>query len=107
MKKKLKEHENNKSVDWDRLQSWLQEAAMALDYCVLLAAGKRTGDIEGALKGHDCFKMQFIADDMEISEERIRGYVANIGRLAEVGWKTNEDFPFFASIEHTKEESYV
>ena len=57
------------SVDWNRLQSWLQEAATVLDYCTLLAAGKRTGDIEGALEGHDCFKMQFIADDMEISDE--------------------------------------
>ena len=45
------------------------------------------------------YMMEYESEDKEISEAKIRGYVANIGRLAESGWKTNEDFPFFAPID--------
>lgn len=107
MGEKTKENENNKAVDWDRLQSWLQEATAVLEYCTRLAIAKGTGDIEGAIGDNGCFKMQFVSDDEIISEERIRGYVVNIGRLAEAGWETNDDFPFFVSIKKKKEERNV
>ena len=39
---------NYENIDWDRLQSWLQEATLVLDYCTRLAIVKRTGDVAGA-----------------------------------------------------------
>jgi hypothetical protein len=90
---------DNENVDWDRLQSWLQEATLVLDYCTRLAIVKRTGDVVGTLGDNFNYMMEYESEDKEISEAKIRGYVANIGRLAESGWKTNEGFPFFAPID--------
>ena len=86
-------------VDWNRLQSWLQEATIVLDYCTRLAIVKRTGDADGAFGGNPNYMMEYESEDKEISEAKIKKHVANIGRLAEAGWKTNEDFPFFAPID--------
>ena len=90
------------STDWTRLQIWLQEATMVLEYCTRLAIAKRTGDVKGAMtagkaKGNRIFLLQMDMDacDGEIGEALIRKYVVNIGKLAEAGWKTNEVFPVF------------
>ena len=85
-------------TDWDRLQCWLQEASMVLDYCTRLAIAKRTGDSEGAMGDNFCFHAQ-LGEDREISEPLIRDYVVNIGKLAEAGWATNMDFPVFGEID--------
>ena len=66
-----------------------------LDYCTRLASAMRTGNINEALGKNILFEMQFFAGDQELSEPLIRKYVANIGKLAEAGWGTNEDFPVF------------
>lgn len=92
------------NVDWKRLQRWLQEASLVLEYCARLAMAKCTGDVEGALgietsKGKNpIFLVQFDADDQEISEALIRRYVSNIGKLADAGWGENEDFPVFVPL---------
>ena len=90
---------DNENIDWDRLQSWLQEAMLVLDYCTRLAIVKRTGDVAGAFGDNFNYMMEYESEDKEISEAKIKKHVANIGRLAEAGWKTNEDFPFFAPID--------
>ena len=83
-----------KEVDWAWLQCWLQEAGLVLNYCTRLVCAMRTGNINEALDDI-LFKMQFFAGDQELSEPLIRKYVSNIGKLAEAGWKTNDDFPIF------------
>ncbi len=94
-----------KNVDWERLQRWLQEASLVLEYCVRLVMAKRTGDVEGSLGietpnmgKNPIFLVQFDADDQEISEALIRRYVSNIGKLADAGWGENEDFPIFLPL---------
>ena len=83
-----------KEVDWAWLQCWLQEAGLVLNYCTRLVCAMRTGNINEALDDI-LFKMQFFAGDQELSEPLIRKYVSNLGKLAEAGWKTNDDFPIF------------
>ena len=92
----------NDDTNWARLQTWLQEATLCLEYCTRLAMGKRTGNVEGAMGDNSIFLMQLDADDGEVSEAHIRDYVTNIGKLAAAGWKTNHDFPVFAPIEGEK-----
>lgn len=89
----------NGNVDWEHVQRWLQEAGMILDYCTRLAIAKRTGDVDTAMGGNTCFLMQFDLNDKDADEARIRRYVANIGKMAEAGWKTNENFPFFGCVD--------
>lgn len=99
MNMEIVEHKNNKVIDWERLQIWLQEAAMLLDYCTRLVIAKRTaGDIDDAMGDYGCFKMQFETDDKVITEDLIQEYVANIGKLAEDGWETNQNFPILGDI---------
>ena len=71
-------------VDY-RVQSWLQEATMVLDYCTRLAIVNRTGDADGAFGGNPNYMMEYDSEDKEISEAKIKKYVANIVRHRR-GW---------------------
>ena len=86
------------SLEWSRLQSWLQEAELILDYCTRLAIAMRTGDVEGAMGHNPIFLMQYDADSHDDDESLIRARITNIGKLASAGWETNSDFPIFALL---------
>ena len=78
--------------DWARIQNWLQNAAMELDYLVWRVIAKRTGDMPD-----EAPTLYKIASDLEeelLTEEGILRRLRELVYLSS-GWRTNESFPQF------------
>ena len=78
--------------DWICIQSWLQNAALELDYLVWRVIATRTGGMPD-----DAPTLYKIASDLEeelLTEENIRRRLQELAGLAN-GWRTNETFPQF------------
>ena len=82
---------NETVVDWEKVQRWLQSAAMELDYLVFRVIAKRNGRMPE--RSPSIFA---IANDMDepLTEELLRSRIKDIARLSE-GWQTSETFPSF------------
>ena len=83
---------NKTEPDWVCIQSWLQNAAMELDYLVWRVIAMRTGGMPD-----DAPTLYKITSDLEeelLTEEGIRRRLQELSDLAN-GWRTNETFPQF------------
>ena len=78
--------------DWIRIQSWLQNAAMELDYLVWLVIAKRTGDMPD--EAPTLFKIAADLEEEPLTEEVICCRLKELADLAS-GWRTNDRFPQF------------
>ena len=83
---------NTMEPDWICIQSWMQNAAMELDYLVWRIIATRTGGMPD-----EAPTLYKIASDLEedlLTEEGIRRRLQELAALAS-GWRTNETFPQF------------
>lgn len=83
---------NATEPDWICIQSWLQNAAMELDYLVWRVIATRKGGMPD-----EAPTLYKIASDLEeglLTEEDIRRRLQELADLAS-GWRTNETFPQF------------
>ena len=78
--------------DWIRIQSWLQNAALELDYLVWLVIAKRTGAMPD--EAPTLFKIEADLEEEPLTEDVIHRRLKEIADLAE-GWRTNDVFPQF------------
>ena len=78
--------------DWTRIQRWLQDAAMELEYLVLRVGAKRNG---GRMP-ENAPAIFALANDMAVplTEAGLKSRIKEICKLSE-GWSTNESFPQF------------
>ena len=78
--------------DWICIQSWLQNAALELDYLVWRVIATRTGGMPD-----DAPTLYKIASDLEeelLTEEGIWRRLQELADLA-IGWRTDDTFPVF------------
>ena len=78
--------------DWTRIQGWLQNAAMELDYLVWLVIAKRTGSMPDGVP--TLYKIAACLEEEPLTEEAIRCRLKTVVDLAD-GWRTNDEFPQF------------
>ena len=78
--------------DWICIQSWLQNAAMELDYLVWRVIAKRNGGMPD--EAPTLYKIAFDLEEELLTEEVIRSRLQELADLAS-GWRTNETFPQF------------
>ena len=78
--------------DWTRIQRWLQDAAMELEYLVLRVGAKRNG---GRMP-ENAPAIFALANDMAapLTEAGLKMRIKEICKLAD-GWATSESFPQF------------
>ena len=92
MEKKETNDGVDQSTDWDKIQNWLQDAAMELAYLVLRVSAKRNGD-----RMPDQVPTIFaLANDMSepLTEASVKNRIKEISRLSET-WATSDTFPQF------------
>ena len=78
--------------DWTHIQSWLQNAAMELDYLVWLVIAKRMGAMPD--EAPTLYKIEADLEEEPLTEDVIRRRLKEIVDLAD-GWRTNDGFPQF------------
>ena len=81
-----------KPDDWVRIQSWLQNAAMELDYLVWRVIATRVGKIPE--EAPTLYKIAYDLEDEPLTEEGLGRRIQEIADLCR-GWRTNETFPQF------------
>jgi hypothetical protein len=78
--------------NWICIQSWLQNAAIELDYLVWRVIAKRNGGMPD--EAPTLYKIAFDLEEELLTEEVIRRRLQELADLAN-GWRTNETFPQF------------
>ena len=91
MEEKVKNEKTNRETDWAKIQGWLQDAAMELEYLVLRVSAKRNGKMP---KGTPL--VFALANDMAepLTETGLKSRIKEISRLSEI-WATSDTFPQF------------
>ena len=84
---------NTTGTDWICIQSWLQNAAMELDYLVWRVIATRTGGMPD--EAPTLYKVASDLEEEPLTEDGIRRRLHELADLANGGWRTNETFPIF------------
>lgn len=91
MEEKVKNEKSGRETDWAKVQSWLRDAAMELEYLALRVSAKHDGKMpEGAPS------VFALANDMAepLTEASVKSRIKEISRLSET-WATSDTFPQF------------
>ncbi|MBQ3289808.1 MAG: hypothetical protein IJH50_10395 [Kiritimatiellae bacterium] len=78
--------------DWTRIQEWLHNAVMELDYIVWRVIAKRTGGMPD--EAPTLYKIAADLEEESLTEDVVRRRLQELADLAN-GWRTNETFPQF------------
>ncbi len=83
---------NTTGPDWICIQSWLQNAALELDYLVWRVIARRMGSMPS--EAPTLYKIASDLEEEPLTEEGIRRRLQELADLAN-GWRTSETFPQF------------
>ena len=84
--------DDSSGPDWIRIQSWLQNAAMELDYLVWQVIAKRAGGVPE--EAPTLYKIALDLEEAPLTEEGVCHRLHELADLAN-GWRTNKTFPQF------------
>ena len=91
MEEKVKNEKSGRETDWVKVQGWLQDAAMELEYLALRVSATRNGKMPEGVPS-----VFALANDMAepLTEAGLKNRIKEISRLSET-WATSDTFPQF------------